>query len=229
MSAAIEPYEETGGLMLADPEAVIEQAARAAKALTRVVQQAHLSVSIGGSKHLKFEAWQTVARFYNLSACVDSVDVHTSDGDEMAFRAKASVVDTRTGIRVGGAEAICSSKEKNWEGKDYYQISSMAQTRAMAKALRSVLAFVVVLAGYEATPAEEMESRQTPPQAQGRPRPPQGKQSPVHTEQTDYACPDCGYEGLTRYDNPLGKVIYAHKVGGQWHRFTEEDGALVPA
>jgi hypothetical protein len=32
----------------------------------------------------------------------------------------------------------------------------MAQTRAMAKALRSVLGFIVVLAGYQATPADEM-------------------------------------------------------------------------
>jgi hypothetical protein len=34
----------------------------------------------------------------------------------------------------------------------------MAQTRACAKALRNVLAWVVVLAGYAPTPAEEMES-----------------------------------------------------------------------
>jgi len=34
----------------------------------------------------------------------------------------------------------------------------MAQTRACAKALRNVLAWVVVLAGYAPTPAEEMDS-----------------------------------------------------------------------
>lgn len=37
-----------------------------------------------------------------------------------------------------------------------YQLASMAQTRACAKALRNVLARVVVLAGYRPTPAEEM-------------------------------------------------------------------------
>jgi len=37
-----------------------------------------------------------------------------------------------------------------------HQIASMAQTRACAKALRNVLSWVVVLAGYKPTPAEEM-------------------------------------------------------------------------
>jgi len=39
----------------------------------------------------------------------------------------------------------------------FFQLRSMAQTRACAKSLRNVLAWVVVLAGYKATPAEEME------------------------------------------------------------------------
>jgi len=38
----------------------------------------------------------------------------------------------------------------------------MAQTRACAKALRNVLAWVVVLAGYRATPAEEMQGSRAP-------------------------------------------------------------------
>ena len=37
-----------------------------------------------------------------------------------------------------------------------FQLRSMAQTRAGAKALRNALAWVVVLAGYRPTPAEEM-------------------------------------------------------------------------
>lgn len=38
-----------------------------------------------------------------------------------------------------------------------YQLESMSQTRAQAKALRSRFSWVVVLAGYSPTPAEEME------------------------------------------------------------------------
>lgn len=41
-----------------------------------------------------------------------------------------------------------------------FQLRSMAQTRACAKALRNVLAFVPVLAGYRPTPAEELQHAQ---------------------------------------------------------------------
>lgn len=37
-----------------------------------------------------------------------------------------------------------------------FQLRSMAQTRACAKAFRNVLSWVIVLAGYKATPAEEL-------------------------------------------------------------------------
>lgn len=43
------------------------------------------------------------------------------------------------------------------ESVPLFQLRSMAQTRACAKALRNVLAWVVVLAGYRATPAEEID------------------------------------------------------------------------
>lgn len=39
-----------------------------------------------------------------------------------------------------------------------FQLRSMAQTRAQSKALRNALAWVVVLAGYRPTPAEEMDA-----------------------------------------------------------------------
>ena len=46
--------------------------------------------------------------------------------------------------------------EKSWAGRDDFALRSMAQTRATSKALRMPLGFVVTLAGYLATPAEEM-------------------------------------------------------------------------
>lgn len=42
------------------------------------------------------------------------------------------------------------------EAVPLFQLRSMAQTRACAKAMRQALAWVVVLAGFKATPAEEM-------------------------------------------------------------------------
>ncbi len=53
-------------------------------------------------------------------------------------------------------------KKERVKSKDepvpFFQLRSMAQTRAAAKALRNVLAWVVVLAGYKPTPAEEMQA-----------------------------------------------------------------------
>lgn len=46
-----------------------------------------------------------------------------------------------------------------------FQLRSMAQTRAGAKALRNALAWVVVLAGYKPTPAEEMPDYAAPQDA----------------------------------------------------------------
>lgn len=43
------------------------------------------------------------------------------------------------------------------EAVPLFQLKSMAQTRACAKALRNVLAWVAVLAGYKPTPAEELD------------------------------------------------------------------------
>lgn len=45
--------------------------------------------------------------------------------------------------------------------KPLFQLKSMAQTRAEAKALKSVFSFVAVLAGFAATPAEEMTGNET--------------------------------------------------------------------
>ena len=46
--------------------------------------------------------------------------------------------------------------QKGTKAKPLFQLRSMAQTRAEAKALKGVFSWVVVLAGYQPTPAEEM-------------------------------------------------------------------------
>ena len=77
--------------------------------------------------------------------------------DGWEARAEARTVDGRM---VGSAEAMVTRDERNWRTSDEYALRSMAQTRAMSKALRGPLGFVITLAGVSATPAEEM-----PPEA----------------------------------------------------------------
>jgi len=138
------------------PEKVLEEAGRAAKALKDVVSKKARPVIINSEQYLEFEDWQTLGQFYGFSVKTGKaipVEVNGISG----AKAEAELI-TRDGVIVGGAEAYCMADEKNWDNKPWFQLASMAQTRAGAKALRNRLAWVVVLAGYRATPAEEMQS-----------------------------------------------------------------------
>ncbi|MDI6868545.1 MAG: hypothetical protein QMD88_03110 [Coprothermobacterota bacterium] len=138
------------------PEVVLQEAQKAASALQRVVAGKKRPVIFRGEQYLEFEDWQTVAKFYGFCARTLEAEPVEIFGVKGA-KARAEVVDLRTGLVVGGAEAYCMRDEENWQGKPWFQLASMAQTRAGAKALRNVLAWVVVLAGYRPTPAEEIQ------------------------------------------------------------------------
>jgi len=133
-----------------NPEKDIEDGRRAAKVLMSIVKP----VLIGGKKYLRFEDWQTLAKFYNVTVGIEWTKRIDEDGVQ-GFGARA-VVYGPTGNILSAAENQCTRAEKTWANRDDYALRSMAQTRAQAKALRNVLSWVAVLAGAEATPAEEM-------------------------------------------------------------------------
>jgi hypothetical protein len=150
------------------PEQVLAEAQRAARALKDVVAKKAKPVLMKGEQYLEFEDWQTVGRFYGItSRTVWSRPVMV--GEATGWEARAEAIDVRTGQVLSSAEAMCLNDEPNWKGKPSFQLRSMAQTRACAKTLRNLLAWVVVLAGYRPTPAEEIagmqdtESARTPP------------------------------------------------------------------
>ena len=136
------------------PQAIIDDAKAKAKILKAIVTEAHLAIQIGATQHLKFEAWQTLGRFANITAGIEwTKPLQTRAHDIIGYEARA-VAYRNTNI-ISAAEAQCTQEESNWKNKELWQLRSMAQTRACSKALRNVLAWIVVLAGYEATPAEE--------------------------------------------------------------------------
>ena len=136
------------------PAEVIAHAREASIELKKVVVQAKLITRIGPSEHLQFEAWQTLGQFYGVTAKIEGTTRLTEDGTFYGYEASALIL--RNGEVISRAEAMCCVDEQNWKGKPRFQLRSMAQTRACAKALRNVLAWIVVLAGYKPTPAEEM-------------------------------------------------------------------------
>jgi len=113
---------------------------------------------IQGKDYLKVEAWTTAALFSGLQAQILEVERVPADLAEplRAYKAWAGLYN-REGQRVAAAMSICSRDEPRWAQASENAVLSMAQTRATSKACRLALSFIVVLAGYQPTPAEEVE------------------------------------------------------------------------
>lgn len=141
-------------IVTATPQEVVESGVIAAKTLMGIVEQNGWAIPMQGKKYLVFEAWQTLARFYNYTVKTKETK-YVEYGAVKGFEAVVEVLD-KDGKVVGGAEATCLSDEKNWSGKPLFSLKAMAQTRAAGRALRQLLSFVAVLAGYAPTNAEEV-------------------------------------------------------------------------
>jgi hypothetical protein len=133
-----------------DPSEVVARATAAAKPLAEVVNKQHLYATIQGRKHVLVEGWCLLGSMLGVFP-VTVWTRKTESGWEARCEAR-----TRAGEVVGAAEASCDRTERTWATRDDYALRSMAQTRATSKALRQPLGFVIVLAGYAGTPAEEM-------------------------------------------------------------------------
>jgi len=144
-------------LALAKPTEILAEAQEAATALKRVIDQKEDKVMINGKVYLEFEDWSTVGSFYRVTAGADDA-IPTIVEEISGAKAFGYAICRDTGRRLSTAVAYCMRDEPNWQSKPWFQLASMAQTRAAAKALRNVLSRVVVLAGYKSTPAEEMTS-----------------------------------------------------------------------
>jgi hypothetical protein len=143
-----------------DPVEVIEKATRVADALKAVIVNQGLFTPVQGKSHVNVEGWQVLGAMLGVTAvCVATEPV---DGGYKA------TVEARTadGRVVGRADAVCTKYERRgpWKDADDYARLSMAQTRATSKALKGPLGFVVSLAGYATTPAEEMTFAEPDPQ-----------------------------------------------------------------
>jgi len=145
------------------PTTMVEVASAKSAVLKDIVEKQGLSRNFGGKKnHLDYEAWVTIA---SLNACTLGVEWSRPIivGDEVkGFEARAWVRNAE-GRELSTAEAECLFTERNWRGKPEFQLRSMAQTRACSKAARMVFSWYAVLAGYAATPAEEMDGATPPP------------------------------------------------------------------
>ncbi len=124
--------------------------------LAKFIKENKLYQNIQGREYVNVEGWQYAGSRLGILPIVEYV-VSMSTDDEVKYQAKVNLLDLRSEQIVGAGFAICSNRE---QGKKYYQefaIASMAQTRAIGKAYRNILAWIIRAAGYEPTPAEEMD------------------------------------------------------------------------
>lgn len=181
-------------------EQSMSEAVAKAKIFTGIVESQKLYTKMGQGKHLHVEAWLTMAEGYGLSAGVESDEIlYDPEGNEIGGRAKAIVMDG-LGTIIGRATGYCMRSEATWRTKPIFQLTSMAGTRAVSKALSLKLRWVVVLAGYSPTPLDEMEAPGNSPAQEPRRRPGRPPKIPL-----------CSTHG-TPYDDGAAPRQY-HMVG----------------
>ena len=115
-----------------------------------------LFTNIRGKNYVNVEGWQIAGAFTGTFPIVESVD-NLSDDKCYRYRAEVSLRD-KDGNKVGYGVAICTNKEAGKTNFDEYAVASMAQTRAVGKAYRMKIGWLLKVAGYETTPAEEMDA-----------------------------------------------------------------------
>lgn len=147
---------------------VVRQATDVANVLAALIEEKKLYVLIGKSKHVELEGWTLLGTFLGVFPVETRTERIPEDIREVCLGYKARVeARAMNGNVVSAAEALCMREEDNWADSDEYALCSMAQTRAASKALRLPLSFVMSLAGYATTPAEEMDGVR---RRDGRPR-----------------------------------------------------------
>lgn len=182
-----------------DPEKEVEFASKCAKALTSIIDSKPKPVMINGEKYLEFEDWQTISRFFNTTVGTEKTERIVDEEGKFKGYSAVAVVFNPQGVKIGCAEASCFRDEKNWAEKPEFQLKSMAQTRACAKSLRNIFAWVVVLAGFKTTPAEELndknyEGKEPFP---SKPREVKKPVAPKKMADLKLICTDCG-NGITK-------------------------------
>lgn len=200
------------------PKAIIEEAKIAADALMQAVRDKNWVQRYGSKEHLFFEAWSFLASMYRVCPRVRETRI-IQVGDVTGFEAFAEAFHIPSGIVISTADAMCLDDEDNWDLRPKYewrlppggskkertkvsdekvplfQLRSMAQTRAMSKALRAPFSWIVAMAGYAPTAAEDGPGMEPEESA-----PPRGPQNPQQKPMNDPG---------RRISEPQGKRIWA--------------------
>lgn len=112
-------------------------------------------MDIHGKGYVFVDGWSLMGGMLGITPIIKDVE---NISDENSIRYKAVVELMKDEKVVGVGFAICTNKEKGKTNFDEYAVASMAQTRAVGKAYRIYLGWIMKMAGFETTPLEEMQT-----------------------------------------------------------------------
>jgi len=144
-----------------------QEMAKMSKLLKSHIVKQGLYVNIKEKNYVMVEGWQFAGGLLGLFPRIVSEEnisngatIKTLDGKELneyKWLVKAELVNSRNDKIVGSGSATCSNRESKKRSFDEYAVLSMAQTRAIGKAFRNTIGWVMKMSGYEPTPAEEVD------------------------------------------------------------------------
>lgn len=139
------------------PQQMVNQVSGMANILSDIIEKQKMYILFNGKKYVTVDGWCTLGTMLGILPA--ERDVHET---ENGFYAKVDLVNKNTGVVVGSASAICGRDEKSWKDRPAYAVRSMAVTRATGKSYRLAFSWIMNMAGYMSTPAEEMPTNEEP-------------------------------------------------------------------
>ena len=116
------------------------------------------------AEYVLVEGWEVLGTMLGIVPITEIVEAIKNDkGKIRGYKARAYLYRNpimEHGEIIGGtliATTEASATVEGWQ-KDTPSMMSMAQTRALGKAYRMALSWIMKMAGYEGTPAEEMNT-----------------------------------------------------------------------
>ncbi|MGB3780018.1 MAG: hypothetical protein WA960_16765 [Tunicatimonas sp.] len=133
-----------------------------AQDLARFIKENKLFHHIQGKAYVNVEGWQYAGARLGILPVIEELVRIPTDNHEVKYQAQVKLYNLKSQVDgqamvVGSGYAICSNQENGKRNYQEFAIASMAQTRAIGKAYRNILAWIIRAAGYEPTPAEEMD------------------------------------------------------------------------
>lgn len=145
--------EASSVAMVQSPARLLAIASEVATEIAKVIEKQKLYSIISGKKYVKVDAYIALGNVRGIYP----QEVSTVEHEDGTFESHVELVDSQSGRIVGKGSAIVGSDEPTWRSRPRFARRSMAITRATGKAFRIRDAWILALAGYEGTPAEEME------------------------------------------------------------------------